>query len=93
METVHFESTPLMSVHVLTFVVGDYSSKKFSSNIVLYTHKDTLDQTEFIGTEVSKHLKIMEDYTGIPYELPKFDFVGIPDYIGANEYWGSNTYE
>lgn len=83
-----------MSIYLLTFVVGDYATKNHSSKVTLYTHKDCLDQIEFVCNEAPKYLKNMEDFTGIPYELPKLDLVSVPDYkAGAMEHWGSNSYE
>lgn len=92
MEIVHFEETPLMSIYLLAIFVGDFVTKKYSSKVTVYTHKDLLDQIEFGYTEAPKYLKSMEDFTGIPYELPKLDIVAIPDYLGSMEYWGMNIF-
>lgn len=94
LEIAHFEPTPLMSVYLLAFFVGDYATKNHSSKIAIYTHQDSLGQIEFISAEALKHLKIMEDYTSILYQLPKLDFVGIPtEGHGGMENWGMTTIE
>jgi len=91
--TVYFSETPPMSTYLAAIYVGEFVPDKNNSKITVYTHKGMKDQTDYVATEAPKHLKILEEYTGIDYMLPKMDLLAIPDFqAGAMENWGINTY-
>lgn len=93
MEIVNFEPTPLMSPYLITIFVGDYVTKDTTSKMSIYTHKDSLALTDYVSAGALKYLKIMEDFTGIPYNMPKTDLLSIPNYDVAMESWGANVME
>ncbi|XP_022165263.1 aminopeptidase N-like [Myzus persicae] len=91
--TVNFSETPLMSTYLAAIYVGQFVPNQNDSKITIYTHETVKDQTEYVATEAPKHLKALEEYTGINYMLPKMDLLAIPDFrAGAMENWGLNTY-
>lgn len=91
---VYFETTPLMSTYLVAFYIGEFVSNEYEANITVYTRKMFANQTEYVGVCVSKHLQVMEEYTGIKYMLPKLDLLAVPDFNeGAMENWGMNTYK
>ncbi|VVC40908.1 Hypothetical protein CINCED_3A014501 [Cinara cedri] len=92
-EVVYFEQTSLMATYLAAIFVGEFLPSKNGSDLTVYTHKDYIDQTQYITEIAPKHLHALEQYTGIPYMLPKMDLLAIPDfYFGAMENWGMNTY-
>lgn len=93
-EVVYFETTPPMSTYLVAFYIGEFVPNKNEANITVYTRKKFANQTEFVGAGASKHLRVMEEYTGIKYMLPKLDLLAVPDFNeGAMENWGMNTYK
>lgn len=92
---VDFEKTPPMSTYLVAVFVGDFKSNNTNSSVNVYTHDDYLNQTNYIKVQAPRHLKALEEYTGISYKsmLPKMDLLAIPDFrAGAMENWGINTY-
>lgn len=88
-----FKTTPPMSTYLVAIYVGEFETKDETASISVYTHKDLLNQTGYMTLEAPKLLKVLEDYTGINYMLPKMDLLAIPDFrAGAMENWGINTY-
>lgn len=82
-----------MATYLVALYVGEFVASSNKSNMTVYTHKDSIDQTEYIAAIAPKHLQVLEEYTGIPYMLPKMDLLAIPDFsFGAMENWGMNTY-
>lgn len=82
-----------MPTYLTAIYVGEFIPNKKNSMITVYTHKEMIDQTEYIATEAPKHLQVLEKYTAINYMLPKMDLLAIPDFsAGAMENWGINTY-
>jgi len=91
--TVYFEETPPMSTYLVAIYVGEFVPNQNNSKITIYTYEGKKNQTEYVATEAPKHLKVLEEYTGINYMLPKMDLLAIPDFrAGAMENWGMNTY-
>lgn len=89
----NFESTPLMSTYLAAIYVGEFVPNKNNSYITVYTHKDYVNQTEYVSNDAPRYLRVLEEYTGIKYMLPKMDLLSIPDFnAGAMENWGMNTY-
>lgn len=58
--------------------------------IRLWTDADQLSQLKTALKIVPKILISFEEYLGVPYSLPKLDFIAIPgyDYGKAMENWG-----
>lgn len=82
-----------MSTYLTALYVGEFVPDKNESLITIYTHADYLNQTIYISKEAPKHLDVLEEYTGIKYQLGKLDLLAIPDFkAGAMENWGMNTY-
>lgn len=97
-ETVYFELTPPMSSYLVAIYVGEFvpsaKIKNESSTITVYTHRELSNQTEYVKNEAPKHLRVLEEYTNLPYMLPKMDLLAVPDLsFGAMENWGINTYQ
>ncbi|XP_051168547.1 aminopeptidase Q-like [Leptopilina boulardi] len=85
-----FQITPLMSTYLVCFTVTNFVNiSHVEGNLTIWSRKDIID-TMNLGLEIaSRALTVLEEYTGIPYELPKMDIIAIPNYIhGAMENWG-----
>jgi len=94
MEMVYFESTPMMSSYLVTIFVGEFESIKNSSMITVYTHKHNQERAAYVRTEASKNLRVLEDYIGIKFVLPKLDLLFIPNYnIMTMPSWGLDMYK
>lgn len=90
---VYFEKTPPMASYLAAIYVGEFVPSQNNTDLTVYTHRDYIDQTQYAATIAPKHLKVLGEYTGIPYMLPKMDLLAVPDfYFGAMENWGMNTY-
>lgn len=82
-----------MSTYLAAIYVGEFVPNKNNSYITVYTHKDYVNQTEYVSNDAPRYLRVLEEYTGIKYMLPKMDLLSIPDFsAGAMENWGMNTY-
>jgi len=97
LQTVTFETTPIMSTYLLAFVCGDidYKSAKTKSGIEVraYATPNNVQFTDFSLDIAVKCLDYYEDYFGIEYPLKKCDMVALPDFAsGAMENWGCITY-
>lgn len=84
-----------MSSYLAAIYVGEFvPSRNGSSMITVYTHQELSNQTQYIMNEAPKHLRVLEEYTGLSYMLPKMDLLAIPDLsFGAMENWGINSYQ
>ncbi|GMG21939.1 unnamed protein product [Ambrosiozyma monospora] len=98
---ISFNTTPLMSTYLVAFVVGDLeyieSDSKFRDiPIRVYTTPGLVETGRHSVELCAKYLQYFEDLFGLPYPLPKFDIVSVPDMYGAMENWGlligSNQY-
>lgn len=77
-------------------MVSDFNKKPLNNenNIAVYTRKEFIDDTTYITKKVPDLLKGVEQFTQIPYMLPKLDLVGIPLLDAYNmENWGLNSYK
>lgn len=97
LQTVVFETTPIMSTYLLAFVCGDigYKTAKTKSGIEVraYATPDNIKFTDFSLDVAVKCLNYYEDYFGIDYPLKKCDMIALPDFAsGAMENWGCITY-
>lgn len=65
-----------------------------TQRINIYTHKEYIDQVNYIEEKANSLLNLMEIYTYIPYENSKIDLIAIPDLsLNAMANWGLNTYK
>ncbi len=95
--TTLFEPTPTMSTYLLAFVVGDIGfkeSKTANGTLVrAYATPDNVQYLDFSVDVAVKCLEFYEDYFGIPFPLPKCDFIALPDFASAAmENWGLITF-
>lgn len=91
-DIVNFQSTPPMSSYLAAIYVGEFVPNINNSDMTVYARKEYINQTSYVWNDAPKHLKALEDYTGIRYMLPKMDLIAIPDFkAGAMENWGMIT--
>lgn len=65
-----------------------------TQRIYVYTHKEYIDQVNYIEEKANKLLNLMEIYTNIPYQSSKIDLLAVPDFsYNAMANWGLNTYK
>ncbi|KAK0077292.1 hypothetical protein PV325_004170 [Microctonus aethiopoides] len=90
----HFEKSPPMPTYLVTFVLANYDHiATGNENVTFWTTKDNLANVKLAFDVCQDVITAMEDYTGIPYSLPKLDQVTIPQYTsGATEHWGLISY-
>ncbi|HUD05427.1 MAG TPA: M1 family metallopeptidase [Candidatus Saccharimonadales bacterium] len=92
-----FQPTPIMSVYLLAFVVGDiaYKESKTKDGVVVRTYAtpSNVDFTKFALDFAVKCLEFYNEYFGIDYPLEKCDLIALPDFSsGAMENWGCITF-
>ena len=97
MQTVIFETTPIMSTYLVAIVIGefDYIEDHSSDGVLVrvYTPKGKEEQGRFALHVATKVLPYYKSYFNIPYPLPKIDLIAIADLsAGAMENWGLVTY-
>lgn len=76
-------------------MVSDFDKNSLNTdNIAMYTRKEFIKHTTYMMGKVPNLIEDVEEFTQIPYMLPKLDMVGVPildDYnIGD---WGLNSYK
>lgn len=93
---IKFHRTPKMSTYLLCLGVGDFEFIEDRSGKVLVrivTVPGKKSQGKFALDAARKFLKYFEEYSKIPYPLPKLDLIALPDFIvGAMENWGAVTF-
>lgn len=91
-----FEKTPLMSTYLLYMAVGNFEfieDKLKNIQIRIITTPGKSQEGKFALDLTKKFLKYFEDYSEVPYPLPKLDLLAIPDFAaGAMENWGAITF-
>jgi aminopeptidase N len=88
-----FEKTPPMPVYTLAWAVGNFDSietvTQNGTEVRVLTEGGKIKSGEIALETAVKALESLEEYFGIPYELPKLDLLAIPDFsYGAMENWG-----
>ena len=92
----HFDKTPLMSTYLVAFIVGEFECVESQTKDVMvrvWTLKGKSEQGQFALETASKALDFYAELFGIPYPLPKYDCIAIPDFeMVAMENWGLAIY-
>jgi tricorn protease interacting factor F2/3 len=95
-KTITFATTPPMATYLLYLGAGrfDYIEEKRGNRTVrVYGVNGKSRQGAFALTLAADTLDFFEQYTGVPYPLPKLDLIAIPDFAaGAMENWGAVTF-
>ncbi|XP_071121788.1 aminopeptidase N-like isoform X1 [Mytilus edulis] len=88
----YYAATPMMSTHLLAFVVCDFISREvlISSNVLfrIWTRPEAIDQTGYVLDLGGRVQNFYEEYFNYPFMLPKQDIIGVPDFKGSMENWG-----
>lgn len=97
LKKVTFARTPIMSVYLLAFIVGEYDFVEATDangvKIRVYTPVGKAEDGKFALDVAVKTLPFYNDYFKIAYPLPKMDLIAIQDFAaGAMENWGLVTY-
>lgn len=95
-KSIKFATTPPMSTYLLYIGVGEFDyieQKKDERTIRVYGVNGKSKQGTFALHFASDSLRFFEEYSGVPYPLPKLDLLAIPDFAaGAMENWGACTF-
>lgn len=93
-----FETTPIMSVYLLAFVIGEFheltaKTKSETAVSIWATAAQPKASLRFALDVAVQSIEYFEDYFKTPYPLAKADHVALPDFSsGAMENWGLITY-
>ena len=93
-----FDTTPIMSVYLLAWVVGELNRKTSRTDKgvevnVYATPAQPIESLDFALDIAVRSIEFFNTYFGIDYPLPKCDNVALPDFSsGAMENWGLVTY-
>ncbi|HEV2412693.1 MAG TPA: M1 family metallopeptidase [Candidatus Saccharimonadales bacterium] len=95
-QTVEFAKTPKMSTYLLAFVIGELehirAKTKGGTIIGGYATQGQAKHMQFAVDVAVQALDFLNDFFGVPYPLPKCDFVAVPDFSAlAMENWGCVT--
>lgn len=94
--TYHFSESPLMSIYLFTFVVGNYEyleSMTGPTRLRVYTPVGKQIEGSFAMETAKKALEFYQNYFKIPYSFPKIDLVPVPEMdYRAMENWGCIVY-
>lgn len=93
---IKFDKTPLMSTYLLYFGIGDFEFVESNLDKIKIRVVTTIGKSQqglFALDLTKKFLKYFQDYSKVPYPLPKLDLIAIPDFsAGAMENWGAITF-
>ncbi|MHA1870466.1 MAG: M1 family metallopeptidase, partial [Promethearchaeota archaeon] len=93
---IRFERTPKMSSYLLYFGVGEFEFLEDTSRepkIRVVSTPGKKDLGHFALDMGRKSIDFGNEYTGIPYPLPKCDYIGVQDFaFGAMENFGAITF-
>lgn len=74
---------------MIAFIVSDFQYVESNVSATnphhqrIFTSKNKLDQTGYALDEAVNILNAMENYLQVPFELPKMDNAGIPDFAAG----------
>lgn len=86
-----FEKTPLLSTYTVAFTVSDFKEiTNQHKNFSIWTRRNVADDLIEYGFKVAVDaMKSFENFTNIPYSLPKMDIFLVKDFpIAGMENWG-----
>ena len=94
---VKFSTSPIMSTYLVAIVVGefDFIEDKTEEDITVrvYSPLGKKEQGRFALECAVQSLTFYSKFFKIPYPLPKYDMIAIPDFsAGAMENWGLVLY-
>ncbi len=93
---IKFQKTPKMSTYLLYIGVGEFEfieSKLNKTKIRIAATPGKSNEGKFALELTKKFLKYFENFSKVPYPLPKLDLIAIPDFAaGAMENWGAITF-
>ncbi|MEO8105075.1 MAG: M1 family metallopeptidase [Candidatus Saccharibacteria bacterium] len=92
-----FATTPRMSTYLLAFAYGELAFQEATTKdgVVVRTYATAANvaHTRFALDVAVRCLEFYNEYFGVPYPLPKCDFIALPDFAsGAMENWGCITF-
>ena len=102
---IFFDSTPMMSTYLFALMVGEFEgvesrTKDGTLVRVLATpgaqepgSPGKREQGLYALQEAVRMIEYYTEYFGMPFPLPKYDLIAIPDFAAdAMENWGANTF-
>lgn len=93
---VKFHRTPRMSDYLLYLGVGEFEflqDRQGKTLVRIATVPGRKQQGKFALGLAKNFLRYFEEYSKVPYPLPKLDLIALPDFIvGAMENWGAITF-
>jgi aminopeptidase N len=98
LQTVRFADTPKMSSYLLFFALGDFErihKQVGKTDVGVIVRKGKAAQAQFALDAAAEILPWYNDYFGMPYPLPKLDFIAGPgqsQFFAAMENWGAIYY-
>ncbi|HEY3949105.1 M1 family metallopeptidase [Phenylobacterium sp.] len=98
LQTTTFEPTPKMSSYLLFFALGDFErihKQVGKTDVGVIVRKGKAAQARFALDAAAEILPWYNDYFGVPYPLPKLDFIAGPgqsQVFSAMENWGAIYY-
>ncbi len=95
-KTIKFHTSPKMSTYLLYLGVGEFEfleDKLGKTLIRIATVPGKGNQAKLALDFAKKFLSYFQEYSQVPYPLPKLDLIALPDFIvGAMENWGAITF-
>jgi aminopeptidase N len=97
LQTTTFEKTPRMSTYLLAWISGELiyeeATSKHGVQVRTYATPVHAGKLGFSVQVLCDAMDYLDDYFAIPYPLPKFDQIALPDFAaGAMENWGCVTF-
>ena len=92
MRRTEFRRSPRMSTYLLFVGMGNFGSKVSALGKVKVRGFARREKAYMIGNSIKVAagiLRFFDNYLGIPYPLPKVDFIAVPGFNAAMENWGA----